>query len=274
MRTLICVLLFGVASQGLAQTVQSRDKGEAARIHIYAGFGVSASRATSNLIAFLRGVGYYVSQSSDLFDSYRSYRQGTGMTAMVEYSVSERARIGISLSTLGALVGAEAYAGGYQYLNVPSFTNVNTVIRTATFGYYVQGSYLIIGRPGERGVHLFGGIGLGNNHIRAEYGSQTGWASSDELRDIPTYLQIEKTAFGTAIFGNLEFWTSRTVSAGFFAVYRYIPEQTLGAMTVEAGTYTDYGTNPPTVRHATVQLPEARISFSNVLYGIVFGVHF
>lgn len=274
MRPMIIVLLLGIVCTALSQTPQTKGETESARIHVYAGFGASSSRATSNLIAFLRGQGYYVGESSGLFDSYRDYRQGTGMTAFAEYSVSDRIRIGVSLSTLGTIVGADAYAGGNRYVNVPSFTSVNAVIRAATFGYYLQGSYRIIGKPGERGMKLFAGAGLGHNHIRAEFGSQTGYLYADELRNISTYIIIEKTAFGAEIFANLEIWTSGTVSAGFFTMYRYIPAQTLGAVTLDAGTYTDYATNPPTVRRATVQLPESRISFSNVLYGLVFGVHF
>ena len=244
------------------------------RFHAYAGLGLSSSRATSHFISILSGEGYYVRQSRDLFEDRRTIGQGTGTFLQADYSVVDRARLGVAIVTLGRIVGGDAYAGGDRHVVGPGWTTVQTVLRASTIGYYAQGSYAFLQHAGERGLDLHGGIGFGYNEIHIEYGCQTEYVYDNEFRDMPTKMTDDETAYGALLFANLEFWSSASLSVCLNIAYRYIPMQSISAVTVDAGTYTDYTVDPPVQRLEVVRFPEARISVSNVLYGLMIGVHF
>ena len=275
MRSLFIVTaLILLVSCGQSQTDQ-RAPATIPRLHCYAGIGFASSRATSNYVAFLKGQGYYIDDYSSLFESRRSYGHGSGTSLQVDYAVSDRVRLGAAISTIGRLLGGEAFAGGASYGFPGSYaSSFETVLRAATIGYYAVGSYMFVRHKEERGLDVMAGFGLGLNSIRVEYGSQIEYYSYSTVKDIPANGGYDKQTLGTLVFLLADFWSSASLSIGFNLTYRYIPAQTLDAVSYNVGTYMDYTSSPPVMRTVVATLPAAEISFSNVLYGIMIGYHF
>ena len=269
--TLLCATLGG-AAELQAQQGDSLSR----RFHVYAGLGFSSSRGTSNSIAYMQGINFTVDNySGDWLSSSKSYRQGSGTSLFVEYSVSPKVSIGVAASTLGKFIGSQPFVYGSRY-EMPYYYSGRVALRIdhATAGYYLVGSYLFLQHQGLYGIDVRCGLGFGMNSCEIHYGSAAGYyyESGGEYA-LPVQQTFKSQPAGGLLYINLDFWSGASLSACFNVSYRYIPVQSIDPVKLESGPYTDYSTTPPQVKRIVLALPGQEISLCNFLYGLMIGVH-
>lgn len=245
------------------------------KIHLSLSVGLGASRGTSDYKSFCESQGYHFEETAGLFsESYGRTSSGSGMSLQGEYSITDRFSAGVSMITLGNIIGSvPELKTGELFLIFYDYYRPLPILRIThrTTGYYLFGGYTLL-QEGEiaKNVIVKCGVGAGLNTIDMQYQATTYDAPNDQAPAIPA----TKNCFGALLFATIEQWISSNFSIGLTGSYTLLPRQRIDEITFDLGTYTDYSTSQPLIKRNILVLPKHEINFSYAKIGITTGFHF
>jgi hypothetical protein len=236
-----------------------------------ASFGLFTTTGNNELKKYLDKQGFKTNEySGGLFSSgNENNRDGNGLLLQVERSFNDNLSFGITVSTIGKLVGGNSSLSVYKYFQTPNYYSTYITVEHSIFTYGVHVSYSSSQSEDNDRVYSFG-AGIGNSDIA------TDWKLSDYY-----YYNLQSTgrAFSNSqltgfVFLTLDQHITQLISIGVDGSYFFMANTKIGAFDLGSITYKDYSTNPPTDRIQTISVGSMIPNFGYGKAGISLGIHF
>ena len=237
--------------------------------HITASYDFIALGSVSQYRAIFERNGFTVpARSGTIFGSSSSDENasnGSGIFIQAERMLTPIFSGGITISTLGVLLGSKAVIRGYTYLPYDYYRQSGLQEEHSVVSYAIH----VTAYPGlpalaRKNLSFSLGAGVGLSTVESEL-RVSSLASSSSIQKF--------TAPSGLLFFGLEQRISQHVSLGMRAAYFIIPEKVVDSFSRNTGTYWDYATTPPQEKTVTITLPSHSANFSFGKIGFTVGVH-
>jgi hypothetical protein len=210
--------------------------------------------------------------SGGIFSSGDSRQtRGSGILLQAERLVRENLFAGITVSTIGSLIGSPAAfsTSRYQYQN-SYYLNTELSIGTSLSTYGVHLAYSTINKDIDQNRQSFTlGAGFGRTDISMEWeyrGYGPVGASGVKSQQHAAYTGI--------LFLLLEQRLSDFAAVGIDGSYFMMPNTTVNAFRLYDLSYNDISVNPPQIRTMTADIRQLDVNFSYGKIGLNLGVTF
>jgi hypothetical protein len=208
-------------------------------------------------------------QGDDLFDKGDSETsKGTRLSLSAEYSMTDELAVGISISSLGALIGSPAttqleksivggqspsyYYGNYNFYAQYSFLSGSAIISYVPFRLFTD----------DNSTTMRIGCGLGLTEIYVGFKSKLPWGGGDISGLID---KVDTRKMNGVAYASIDKRVTTLLGIGLSVEYFYLQSVNVPETIFETGIIRyDYSTNPPTQTPITDILPVHSINFSEV----------
>lgn len=233
-------------------------------------FGLFTSTGNDEMKEQLRDQGFQSNNyNSGLFSSDdENNTDGSGVMIQVERSFHEQIAFGITVSTIGKLIGAPSSFQAYKNYSTPYYVSTTIDVDHSILTYGVHVSYSSL-KPDNNDRSYSFGAGVGNSDITTE------WRFSDYYNFNSTPRRtISLSQFTGLVFFTLQQHVTQYISIGIDGAYFFMADSKINNFDLGSMTYKDYSTTPAVDRIQPVSISSIHPNFSYGKAGIALEIHF
>ncbi len=236
-----------------------------------ASFGLFTTTGNNELKKYLDNQGFKSNEySSGLFSSGNgNNKDGNGLLMQVERSFNDNFSLGLTVSTIGKLVGGNSSLSAYKYFQTPNYYSTNIEVEHSILTYGVHASYSPTQSDDNDRSYAFG-AGIGNSDITTDW-SFGDYYYSNTFATIRTFSNSQLTGF---VFLTLDQHITQMISIGIDGSYFFMPDSKINGFDLGSITYKDYSTSPATDRIQIISVSTMTPNFGYAKAGISLGIHF
>jgi hypothetical protein len=234
-------------------------------------YGLFTTTGNDELKKSLDGQGFTSNNyNGGLFSSNSEYnKEGNGILIQVERSFNDNLAAGVTISSIGKLVGGRSSLSANKYYQMPYYASANIVVEHSILTYGVHVSYLSSQTENNDRSYSFG-TGIGNSDLT------TDWRFSDYYSYYST--AAHKTFSASQLTGfaflTIQQHITQFISIGIDGSYFFMADTKINEFDLGSITVKDYSTNPATDRVQTVSIGTMTPNFGYGKAGISLGVQF
>ena len=196
-------------------------------------------------------------------------KSGNGVLMQVERSFTENLAFGITVSTIGKLIGTAPSFHAYKYYTTPYYSSANINVEHSILTYGIHAAYSSSQINDNERTYSFG-AGIGNSDITTDWGFSNFYYSNSTTTP-QTFSNSQLTGFA---FLAIQQHITQYISIGIDGSYFFMADSKINGFDLGTYTYQDYSTNTPVERTQIVSISPLTTNFGYGKAGISFGVQF
>jgi hypothetical protein len=207
---------------------------------------------------------------SGLFSSENENNtNGNGVLIQLERSFGDIFAAGITLSSIGEILGGSASLAANRYYQMPTYLNANITVDHSILTYGAHISYVSPATENRDRSYSFG-AGIGNSNLTTDWSFRDYYYySSATTHKIFSASQLTGFAF-LAVQQHI----TQVISIGIDGSYFFMADTKIDGFDLGSITYKDYSTNPATDRLQTISIGTMTPNFGYGKLGISMGLSF